>query len=103
MTKKMEIEEFKTLVNKVQSDDPSENDIELLREQLPLFTDFIKIHGNLANQAGDQLIESMPSNSFAREFFRAGWKDFGEQLGLADSPPLEQSLIHLAALCWLRQ
>jgi hypothetical protein len=70
------VKEFKDLVERMDTEEPSPGDMKRLRALVPQLPDFMDKVGDLTQQAALRLFENIPAGPASREVMEAGWKKF---------------------------
>ena len=90
------------MLERCNTENPSPEDIETLREELQARPKLWRLYGDLAEVMTREMIEGIQASRAIKESVEAGRKAMRGQLNYDKSPLLEQMLIDHVILCWLR-
>lgn len=94
--------EIVDLMKKVDKDDPDPRDVAVLREVMRREPTVWKAAGDSMINSASHLIDSINATKMVKLSLIQGWESIQDDLGYAESSPLEQLLIQQVALSWLR-
>lgn len=96
------IGQFMALVERTNTDKPEESHLIELRQMLREQPELWSKAGDLANQAGLHLINSIKGSAALKECLLVGWQEKLNEFGYQQAPLLEKLQIELIVLCWMR-
>lgn len=98
----IDFEEIQAIMRRVDTENPEEADIEVLRLKLKEYPNLWRLAGDLANRAALHIVDELKAVSSVRESLESGVAALKDELGYWEAPLAEKLLIEQVVLCWLR-
>lgn len=96
-----EIKNLRDLIDRTNKEKPKPADVQELRRVLAESPKLWRVAGQMATLASEAAVNRWNATPFVKESVKRGMEVLRDDLGFADSPPLEKLLIEQVILCWV--